>query len=530
MRTSTKTLAFPLAGVSRRGSYRQQQAPYTAPWAVNCRTIGPGESRRRGGSRPGLAKFCETRLGDQITALIPITYIDSGGTRRHDLVYVADGILGYVRDGTAVATTAELEGPDGVDILDDNGVTIDFSATVANAFLQGVVRGGRAYFADAALSIYNPATGTVEPVVASSGTVPTNEPLIALYRDRIVLAGLTQAYHCSRVGDPTDWAYGDAPEDPAAAVSGQLSDAGLVGDVLTAMIPIHDHALVLATRHTLWVLRGDPRTGKLECLSDGLGIVSRNAWALSPDGLLAFLTNDGVYLWSAGSGQPPVRFSLERLPDELREVDTTANRVSMTYDTQGRGFHLFVTSSSTTPGYHWWIDVENRAFWPMRFVRKHQPLACALMTEQQGLGNAVLASKDGYLRYFLDGQTDDDGLPLESHVQIGPVHLGEAEGDALLAEIHGALEELEDSGSVTWRVVHGRSAAEAAEAALAGLELLLDGQEPTGVSASGEWAEGRNRVQRPRSRGPWVVVWLSSTSSWAYEAITIVARQLGRHR
>ena len=527
MRTLTKALAFPLAGVSRRGPYRQQQGPFAAPWAVNVRTIGPSELRRRGGSRPGLAKFCETNLG-AITALVPIIYLDAAGTRRHDLVFVAGGALGYVRDGVATTTTAELEGPDGVDILDDNNLTIDFSSTVTNAYMHGAVRGGRVYLADTVLRSYNPAAGTVEPVVASSGTVPTGQPLVAAYRDRIFLAGLTQVFYASRVSDPTDWNYGSDLDDPSRPVLGQLSVSTEVGDALTAMIPIDDNAMVMATDGELWLLRGDPATGRLDRVSDGIGIVGRRAWALSPAGLLCFLSNDGVYLWSPGNGAP-ARFSAERLPDELIEVDTSTNVVSMTYDPVGRGFHLFVTPPTGT-GYHWWIDPENRAFWPQRFVRKHQPVACALMSEQ-GLGNAVLASRDGYLRYFLQGQDDDDGEDLESHVLIGPVHLSnDSEADAMLAEIHGALEGLSEGGSVTWRAVHGRSAAEAAEAALADLEDALDGIVPSRAAARGEWTEGRGFVQRPRSRGPWVVIWLSSVSSWAYEAITLTTRELGRHR
>jgi len=533
MRTSTKGLAFPLAGVSRRGPHRQDnRAPFTAPWAVNVRTVGPSELRRRGGSRPGLAKFCPTRLGDDVSALIPVTYYDTAGVRRHDLVYVADGDLGYVRDGVAVTTTAELEGPDGVDILDDNDATIDFSAAVSAGALQGTVRSGWVYFADSVLRRYNPATGVVEAVVATAGIVPAGQPLIALYRDRILLAGSSQAYFASRVSDPGDWDYGAAMEDPGAAVAGQLSDAGLMGGVLTAMIPVHDRALVLATRNTLWVIRGDPVGGRLENVSDELGIVAPGAWAESPDGLLCFLSNDGVYLWGAGSGEPPTRFSAERVPDELREIDTDAVTVSMCYDSRWRGFHLFLTPvDGVTVGTHWWIDVDNRAFWPQRFPVGHQPLDAAALADD-GLGGVVLAGADGYLRYFLDGQADDDGLELGSHVLLGPVHLGaDNVRDGLLAEIHGSMEGLSEDNSVTWRAVTGRSAAEAVEAALADLDDVLDGLASSRASAAGAWLEeGRARVQRPRCRGAWVVVWLSSAGAWSYEAIDLVARQLGRHR
>ena len=529
MRSATKILAFPLAGVSRRGPHAsQQQGPFTAPWAVNMRTVGVSELRRRGGSRPGLAKHCETQLGTSVTSLIPVTYVDAGGTRRNDLVYVADLAVGYVRGGVATATTAELEGPDGVDILDDNNVTIDFSSAVVTASLQGAVRGGRIYFADDVLKTYDPATGVVEPVIATAGTVPVAEPLIAVYRDRIFLAGLTNAYYASRVGDPGDWSYGAAIEDPSAAVAGQLSTSGDIGRVLTAMIPVNDQVLVLATENGLWVLRGDPRTGSLSQVSDEIGVIHQDAWAMSPDGTLVFLSNDGVYVWQAGSSQAPARFSAERVPEELRELDVSTYTVSMAYDPKGRGFHLFVTAAAPGQTDHWWIDVVNRAFWPQRFRTLHEPLASATLVTTD-LGKVILASRDGYLREFEEGRDNDDNSSLASHLLIGPVRLGANEvTDGMLAEIHGTLEGL--TGDVTWRVVTGRSAAEAAEAALADLDDVLDGLAPSRASSSGTWSEGRGRVQRPRARGAWVVVWLSSAAAWSYEVVAIVTRELGRLR
>lgn len=532
MRTSTKTLAFPLAGVSRRGPHRQNgRTPFTAPWAVNVRSGSSGERRQRGGSRPGLAKLSETNLGAAVTALIPITYVDNNGARQRDLVFVANNALGVAQGGSISAPTAELEGPDGVDILEDNNLTIDFAATVATATLEGTVRGGRVFLADDVLRTYNPNTGVVEPVLASSGTVPTGQPLVALYRDRIFLAGATQAYYASRVGNPSDWNFGAAIEDPGAAVAGQVSVAGRMGEVVTALIPLSDQWLVIATENTLWLLQGDPTTGLLRNVSDEIGIVSPRAWAMTPDNLLVFLANDGLYVWRAGSGAAPEKFSAERVPDELREVDPAVHTVSMVYDPTWVGFHLFVTPASPQVGTHWWIDLDSRALWPQRFWVTHQPLAAATLTTT-GLGVAVVGGRDGYLRYFLDGQADDDGRTLASHLLLGPIHLAENDAtDALLAEIHGAVEELSEDNKVTWRVVMGRSPAEAAEAAYADVQDMLDGLVPSRSAASGEWiTEGLSRVQRPRSRGPWVVVWLSSSGTWSYEAVTLVARQLGRHR
>ncbi len=529
MRSSTKTLSFPLGGVSRRGGYRKQTRPYSAPWAVNVRAVGPSESRRRGGSRPGLSKLCPTDLGADVTALIPVTYIDSGDNRRHDLVYVVDGALGYVRSGVAYDTTAELEDSNGVDVLDDNGVTIDFSSTVSTGALQGAVRAGKIYLADTTLKTYDPGTGVVEAVPATGGTVPTGQPVISVYRDRIFLGGSDNLWYASRLGDSGDWDFGDDWEDPGRAVAGQLSDAAGTGGVVTAFVPVHDQHLVMATENTLWVLRGDPATGRLENVSSELGIVSSGAWAVSPDGLLVFLSNDGIYVWSAASSASPARLSEEQVPDELREVSTSTNTVSMAYDPVERGFHLFVTPSSGV-GTHWWIDPENKAVWPQVFHEDHQPLSSALLTTT-GLGDVVIGGQDGYIRKFDQDEHEDDGLELASHVLIGPVRLSADDvRDGLLAEINGVMEDFSTGGSVTWRVVLGKSAAEAVEAAVDDLDNVLDGLDPSSAFPSGSWSEGRDTVQRPRARGAWLVVWLSSTASWSYEMVAIVARQLGRHR
>lgn len=532
-RTSTKSLAFPLAGVSRRGAYRQQTRPFSSPWAINMRTFGPSESRRRGGSRPGLTKLCPTDLGDGVQALAPVAYIDSAAARQYDLVYVgSDGAVGYVRAGVRTATTAETEDSDGVDIFDSNGSSIDWDSTVtAGTGMDSAVRAGRVFLADSVLKAYSPATGVVETITANAGVIPTAETIVAVYRDRIFLAGATNHYHCSRQDDPYDWDHGAAFEDTGRAFMGQLSSAGKIGDVLTAMAPINDKALVLATESTLWVLRGDPTTGTLENVSMELGIVSRDAWTISPEGLLVFLSNDGVYYWDAGTRAAPVRFSEERIPDELREVSVSANTINMVYDPTERGYHLFITPTAPAVGTHWWVDVESKAFWPQRLPAGQQPLAATALLSEGGLGDVVLGSRDGFLRYFLDGKADDDGTEIESHVLIGPLKLAASDTkDALLAEISGVVEGVTANGTVTWRVVMGDSAVQAAELAKADIDLVLDSQDPVSVKGSGTWSEGRNRVSRPRSRGPWLVVWLSSTSAWSFETVSTVARQLGRHR
>jgi hypothetical protein len=180
-------------------------------------------------------------------------------------------------------------------------------------------------------------------------------------------------------------------------------------------------------------------------------------------------------------------------------------------------------------GSHWWIDPENKAMWPVLFADDHQPVAAARMQGASGaLSETIIGCRDGYLRTFSDDATDDDGEDLVSHVLLGPFSLSAGDSqDAMLAELHGVL--ADNSGSVTWRVLTASSAEEVADLAVAAVESELAGGTPA-VAAFGSWSEARNKVCRPRARGAWAVVWLSSTSRWAYESVTIVANQLGRLR
>jgi hypothetical protein len=87
-----------------------------------------------------------------------------------------------------------------------------------------------------------------------------------------------------------------------------------------------------------------------------------------------------------------------------------------------------------------------------------------------------------------------------------------------------------EGGGVVWRIVSGSSAEETADKAVDAIFADLAGYSVPGVAASGLWHEKRNRAMRPRVRGPWACVWLSSRSKWAYEAVVVKIGQLGRLR
>lgn len=536
-KTVQKTLTFPLAGVARRRGYREQTRPYATPWAINVRGVGPLESRDRGGSRPGIVKVNSTNVGTVITALLPLTSIDATGARQRDIIIIAGGVISYLRASAISSIDADLLWPDSEIMIWDDGEEVVFDSTVsavspigATDAYHAAARGGKLYLADSVLRVYDPNTGIIDPLLATAGTVPTAQPVICLYRDRLVLTGSTHVYYIARTSDPTDWDYGAEATDVNRAVAGQLEHAGGIGAVPTAAIPYRDQVLILASANSLWALRGDPVTGTMRAVSESIGIISPEAWALSPDGVMAFLSNDGLYLWAVGdSASGLARVSQERVPEELLGIDAATNTITMAYDAVDRGFHLFITPDSGS-GTHWWIDLENKAMWPMYFYDNHQPVAVARL-EGSGLDEVIMGSKDGYLRKFDVDATTDDNVPIYSHVLLGPFRISRNDTeDALLAEIHGIM--ADNVSYVDWRVFMGNSAEEVTDIAVAGIKALLvdPADDIDGVAAQGKWVELRNKVERPRSRGPWVVVCLSSDSQWSYEAVAVTGRQLGRLR
>ena len=65
-------IQFPLGGLDRKVSYRQQP-PYTTPDCRNVRPVGALESRERGGSRSGLMQSHQDDMGSNIRFLAPMT-------------------------------------------------------------------------------------------------------------------------------------------------------------------------------------------------------------------------------------------------------------------------------------------------------------------------------------------------------------------------------------------------------------------------------------------------------------------------
>lgn len=530
------SLSFPAGGVSRRLGYRDIRRPFTSAWAWNVWNEGQVENRERGGARPGLKKANGQDFGTTIGGIFSARFLDANGAHHYDLYVVADGKFWVVRNESATDTTdsAILRDVDGNPIQTEAGenitVGVDVSTTVQDAESSPFTvasYGNKLYLADSVLKVYDPLTGIVAEVSAAKGSIPTGQTIVSVYRGRIVLSGADHVWYASRMNDPSDWDFGGEFTDPGRSVVGQAALAGQIGGVVHALIPHVDQHLVIATPSSIHVLRGDFTDGRIDEVSGEIGIIGRSAWAKSPEGAIAFLSQDGVYLWQIGSQQAPTRFSEERVPEQLREIDPDTTSVSMAYDVRNRGYHLFLTPA-TGDGTHWWLDVERRSMWPVRLTAEHQPLCAVQHVTEDVMPTVVLGCKDGYLREFSKDAEDDDGTPYQSHVILGPIRVsGSDDTSGLLSGIRGSF----SGADVHWRVFGGEDAESVSDEAVAAMDSLIDGGTALAVRAQGVWSGGRSRDSRTRVRGPWIAILLSApTGQWAFENVTVSARPLGKAR
>ena len=403
-------------------------------------------------------------------------------------------------------------------IHDTNGLTLTGATGNCSSCSFRLERGPK---------VYDPAAGTLSIWTDTTGVqgsaVPTGCRIVALYRDRLVMAGDPQAPHVlylSRQGDGHDWNFGADSDDVGRAMPLQTTEAGRPGEPITAVIPYIEDYLIIGATNSIWIMRGDPAYGasKLMRLTDKAGIVSEGAWCSGPQGEFYILSTDGLYVIPPGGG-PPQSLSKEKLPRELINLSASLYTVSMAYSASGRGVHLFLSGQEARQERHWWFDLDTKSFWPWALQSEHEPMSLDVYASPNATESAVLlGGRDGYIRRFDDLAERDESHEIESHVVYGPVRLG---GDdyhvGMLMELIGVTSK--KSGEVDWEVLVG--------------ETHEDALGPN-VFASGTWDRaGLNFKARPRARGGSFFLRLSNglaKRAWSVESITAVVAQRGKQR
>jgi len=361
-------------------------------------------------------------------------------------------------------------------------------------------------------------TGTGAALAASAGTLPVGVTVGAIYRDRLFLGGADNAIYSSAMGDHTNWDRSvDVSRSTRALPPFQLSPGAEVGPVPTALVPFGDAMMLLATANTLWSMRGDPGAkGSLIQASRHVGILGPRAWC-RVEQQAVFLSGDGLYI-CGGDGGRVTNISGERLPEDLRGIDPAVSEILLGYDHDANGVHVYVSGST-----HWFFHLPTETFWPMALQAGHEPSSLCVFD-----GDLILGCSDGELRSV--GGDDDDGETIESHVLVGPVRIWTSQEFGRLMGLYGTM--AASTADVTWRLVVGHTAEEAAENAKAAVILYqaADAGYEAYVFSSGTWTAGRAHVVYPRCRAVWVVLWLQSEGKWAYENVTLDTAPSARWR
>lgn len=515
---------FPLGGQFREATYAQKTSPYSTPRAINVRGRGSLERRVRGGTRPMLTKFIDNDFGTNIVGMTKVSYVDDSGDLQTDVIVIADGVFSVVHAG-AVTTTVCYVLIDGDYVLIDGDYVI-FASTIAATSPIGdtdgfdiIEHGGKVYIADEYPKKYDPASGLVTTI----NTAPQNQPMILIYRERMVLFGEDHMFYISRQGDFTDWNFFDKSDDIGKATAGHIGDRGIINSPIRCGLNYKDKALVFGTEDDLWLISGETGIGEKKNVSRKVGIIAPRAACITPEGTVVFLAREGLYTYQIGGGEPQ-RFSERRIPDELRDLDPTTNDIHMQYDHKLHGVNLFVTPSAGA-GEHWWLDIKNRALWQDAFGNNnHQPL-CSCTYPQSGDSDVLLGCKDGYIREFSNSASNDDGTAVTSHLLLGPFKIGRNSGkDGQAMKIISDF--AQSSSDVTWYTLVAETAEEVIDNAVTDIE----GGTTDNVHATGTFSAGHNRPDYPRSRGGWLAIWLTSSGKWSYENLTFFQQRLGEIR
>jgi len=339
------------------------------------------------------------------------------------------------------------------------------------------------------------------------------------WRNRLVLFGSPedpQNYHMTRQGDPWDFDYDR--RDAASAVTGHLSDAGRIGDPITAMCPLSDDLLVIGSTRSVWVLHGDPmQGGYADRRSDQTGILSPNAWTTDPHGRLYFLGEEGLYVLPPGGRVE--NLTAARIPaiSGYRGVApgqsgaSGQHYVTLAYDADRHGILIFLCPYASGAATHYFYDLRNDALFPESYPDVIGPVCSAYYNAASpACRKLLLGGRNGYLYEFDDGTKSDvvDGsttVPISSHVWISPGRLAGSHGrDAVVTNVAAVLAAGSDEVSYA---VYGADTVEGVLSAAA--------------VAAGTWTAGSNPPDRTRVRGGAHGIKILNTTAgrrWALES------------
>lgn len=523
-----REMRFPYGGMDLSRAFCLQPArpTKTGDWVRstifgrNVRSYEPNSERYRGGNRPGVVKYLDSPIVDgwivqELGLVVGTGYQPPGGTMQSSasgrvvsLVGVSQGaVSSCVPGGTSWTVATNATG---------RAYALNYTGIVRSTQLNQ-----KLWFVDGTnYAYFDPATNTVYNWAATEGSMPASETsnkcrLICTWRGRIVMSGALDEPHnwfMSKVSEPTVWNYFQDPPVSTQAVKGNNSALGLVGDMVTCLIPYSDDVLIVGGDSTIYAITGDPMLGgQIDLVTSAIGMAWGNPWCMDPMGQVYFMSNrTGIYIMTPGAKPQRISQQIEQL---LLAYNTGHNTVRMFWNDRFQGVHVFISPTvepSLTTHFFW--EQRSGAWWMDQFAdTDFDPLCGCVFDGNLPEDRAVLiGSWDGYVRSLSTTATQDDGRDIESVVVLGPLNTRNLD-QMLLRAMQAVL--AEDSGDVDYEVYVGSSA-----------EIALS-NDPV---ASGTWSSGRNLNNLINWSGHNVYVKLTSSDAWAMEQIRFEIASRGK--
>ena len=334
---------------------------------------------------------------------------------------------------------------------------------------------------------------------------------------------------------PNDWTFLSGDEDGLGPIAGNSSNLAELGDPITAMFPYHETNLVFGCTGSIFVLTGDPgpsdTTAEIKTISRDIGIVSPDAWCHGPNRALYFFGQNGLYQMSPNefNVDQSNRLSAGRLDKTFANLDVSDKHVSLCYDYNQYGVHIFLHSKdqpNVVASTHYYYDERSDSLWPMEYPSEVGPCRAITYNSLDPENRRVLlGGYDGVVRAFSDLRRDDqNGInstrPIDSHVWIGPIFVDNV-NEAKLMRIAAVLDNTSPTATDD-RLQYEIYVGDTAEEAKASSPVITD-----------KWTAGRNPWKYTRSRGQSIFVKLKSSAvamPWAIETISATVAVAGRAR
>lgn len=494
---------FPMKGVHRTGM-KNEQPEGTCYDALNVRAYDVLEDRARGGSRPGLKKWCSARGSDNrvqdLNKVVSIsTSLATGSLSRRTVVpvQVTNGVIAYF-DSTSV-TNATVAG----------SVSLGNAAQTPFCFSAELFT--KLYFADGyGYKVYNHANTTAYDWAANAGSLPGNTGnnqtcrLIEMWRGRIVMAGLSYDPHnwfMSKLGDAHDWDYAPAVPTEIDAVTGGQGAIGKAPDVINAIVPYTDDVLLFGCDHSIWMMSGDPQAGgRLDLVTNTVGMAFGRPYTQLPDGTLLFFSNRGS-VYQMAPGTRPKSITENTIDPLITNTNLNTSFVRMAYDEKAEGVHMWISPLTTGAATHWFLDLRTPGWFKVEYGNNDfNPIAVMIFDGDDPDDREVLiGSEDGYVRTYSEAQTTDDGTNMNSYAIMGPIIGDKGRYPCILTDVQFIMD---DSAANT---IYEIGVGDTAEAALSDFANTFTGE--TTVNTTGNTtstiniASGKSKNINPRTRG-----------------------------